>query len=269
MRRFIGASLLLSFIALMGPIGTAQEKAKDKVKPAGPIQITWHGQSFFDIKTGNGTVIVTDPHQIPEFGRVTGLRADIALISHLHNDHTQVGVIENIHDKDIKVFWGLKGKGKNTDWNTFDETVKGVHIRSLPVYHDDVEGLKFGKNTVFMIEVDGWRIVHLGDLGHKLSREQLKTIGPVDVLMVPVGGIYTLNGSEAKEVIAQLKPRYYVFPMHYGTIVYKELLPADEFIEGVERRRVLSLDDNKIELNRDPQIARPLIVLMNPEPKKK
>src|SRR5438105_11530675 len=94
-----------------------------------------------------------------------------------------------------------------------------------------MEGLQRGKNTVFIIEVDGWKIVHLGDLGHLLTPKQIKAIGPVDVLMIPVGGVYTINGSEAKEVIAQLKPRQYIIPMHYAVKGFDELLPADEFLE--------------------------------------
>ena len=82
-----------------------------------------------------------------------------------------------------------------------------------------------GKVGVFIIEVDGWKIVHLGDLGHLLTPSQLKRIGPVDVLMIPVGGIYTLNGSEAKKVVEQLKPKEYIFPMHYGTKVFDAVLP--------------------------------------------
>ena len=76
------------------------------------------------------------------------------------------------------------------------------------------------RNGVFIIEVDGWRIVHLGDLGHYLTPAQLKRIGPVDVLMIPVGGIYTLNGKWAKKVVDQIKPKEYIFPMHYGTKVF-------------------------------------------------
>lgn len=269
MWRFIGAGSLLSFVAMMVPISTAQDKDKEKDNPVGPVQISWHGQSFFEIKSSKGTVIVTDPHLIPEYGRVTGLKADVVLISHLHNDHTQLDAVENSQSKDIKIIWGLKGFGKNTEWNSVDEKIKDVRIRSLGVYHDDVEGLKFGKNTLFMIEVDGWKIVHLGDLGHRLSREQLKTIGPVDVLMIPVGGIYTINGSEAKDVVEQIKPKEYIFPMHCGTRIYQELLPTDEFLEDVEQRRIARVDDNKISLNRDPQRPRPLIVLLNYEPKKK
>src|SRR5205823_15019842 len=133
-------------------------------------------------------------------------------------------------------------------------------IRSIGVFHDNAEGLRYGKNSIFILEVDGWKIVHLGDLGHLLNPAQLKRIGPVDVLMVPVGGIYTLNGSEAKQVVAQIQPKEYVFPMHYGTRVYGDLLPITEFLDDQDRAKVTSSTDNLLTLNRDPQRPRPLIV---------
>jgi L-ascorbate metabolism protein UlaG (beta-lactamase superfamily) len=150
-----------------------------------------------------------------------------------------------------------------------DERIKDVHIRSLGVYHDNMEGIKYGKNTIFILEVEDWRIVHLGDLGHLLSPAQLKKIGPVDVLMIPVGGIYTINGSEAKEVVAQLKPKEYIFPMHCGTKIYDELLPATEFLQDQDRAKVTSAQDNRLILNRDPQRPRPLIVQLHWWPKEK
>ena len=198
-----------------------------------------------------------------------GLKADVVLISHNHNDHTQVGVIENSKDKDFRLITGLKGSSLKADWNPVDETIKDVRIRSVGVFHDNMEGMRFGKTAVFILEVDGWRIVHLGDLGHLLTPAQLKRIGPVDVLMIPVGGVYTLNGSEAKQVVAQIKPKEYIFPMHCGTKVYYDLLPVTEFLEDQDRAKVTSSLDNRLVLNRDPQRPRPLIVQLNFWPKGK
>ena len=239
-------------------------------KPAvAPIEISWHGQSFFTIKSSKGTSIAIDPHAIVEYGRLQGVKADIILISHNHNDHTQVGVIENFRDKDVRILTGLKAGGIKADWNPVDETIKDVHVRSVGVYHDNMEGLTYGKNSIFIVDVDGWKIVHLGDLGHLLTPALLKKIGPVDVLMIPVGGIYTINGSEARQVVAQLKPKEYIFPMHCGTKVYDKLLPATEFLEDQDRALVTSSRDNRLLLNRDPQRPRPLIVQLNWSPKAK
>lgn len=218
---------------------------------AGKVRISWHGQSFFVIASSKGTTIAIDPHDIPEYGRILGVKADAVLFSHLHNDHTQKEVIDNHQDKNFKVIPGLVGKGAGARWARIDEKVKDFHIRSVATYHDDMEGMKSGKNTVFLLEVDGWRIVHLGDLGHLLTPEQVKKIGPVDVLMIPVGGVYTLNGSEAKKVMEQLKPREYVLPMHYGNIRFEDLLTVDEFLEDNPAPAIAVSRDNALLINKD------------------
>jgi L-ascorbate metabolism protein UlaG (beta-lactamase superfamily) len=197
----------------------------------GKVHLRWHGQSFFEIETPAGTRIVIDPHGLEAYGRIS-VSADLVLLSHFHSDHSRLDVVENA--KKARVVPGLrdeKGDGKRVDWNVIDDQFRDVHLRTVGTFHDDAGGMQRGKNAVFVIETDGLRIVHLGDLGHKLTEAQVKRIGPVDVLLVPVGGVYTLNGSEAAEVVAQLKPKRYVVPMHYGTDVYEDLLSADEFLE--------------------------------------
>src|SRR4051794_17617997 len=97
----------------------------------GKVQITWHGQSFFEIKTTKGTIIVTDPHAIPEYGRVLGLKAPLVLISHRHNDHNRVEILDNAKDKDLKIIEGLTGPGRG-DWAKVDEKFKNeVHVKSV------------------------------------------------------------------------------------------------------------------------------------------
>jgi L-ascorbate metabolism protein UlaG (beta-lactamase superfamily) len=225
------------------------------------VTLKWHGQSFFEIISSQGTRIVTDPHAIDVYGRII-VRADLVLISHFHNDHTQVDVVEN-RDK-AKILFGLKGSGKKEDWNPIDESFRDVHVQSVGVYHDEVEGMERGKNTVFIIEVDGMRIVHLGDLGHLLKPAQLKRIGPVDVLLIPVGGVYTINGSEAKKVVEQLKPRKYIVPMHYGTKEYDELLPVDEFLEDFTKANIrIKEGTNQLVIDSDFKPAEPIVVVLN------
>jgi L-ascorbate metabolism protein UlaG (beta-lactamase superfamily) len=248
-----------------------------KTKDIPTVQISWHGQSFFQIKSSKGTNIVIDPHAIEQYGRLLGIKANIVLATHFHNDHTQFGVIENLNEKTVKdhsvrLILGLKGTPRTPEWNLFDEKVHDIRIRTVGVYHDDMEGLKYGKNAVFCLEIDGWRIVHLGDLGHLLTPEQVRKIGPVDVLMIPVGGIYTLNGSEAKKVVEQLKPKEFIFPMHCGTRVYDDVLPPAEFVDEFRRENVASSDDNRIVLSegrKQEQRPRPTVVLLNFWPKGK
>jgi len=242
-----------------------------------PIKVRYYGNSFFVIESNKGVRVCFDPHMITEYGRPPDdLKADVVLISHNHVDHTRVDALANWNEKDDgkkpKIIRGLKGTGLRADWAAVDEKIGDIKIRSVGVYHDDMEGLRSGKVSAFIVEMDGWRICHLGDLGHMLSPAQLKAIGEVDVLMIPVGGIYTLNGSEAKKVMAQIKPKQYVFPMHYGTKFFDDLLPVNEFLEGQKKERVAESDDNQLTLNRDPARPRPLTVVFTypvEAPKKK
>jgi L-ascorbate metabolism protein UlaG (beta-lactamase superfamily) len=226
---------------------------------AGPeLTLRWYGQSFFVLQSTKGTLVAFDPHAIEAFGRHE-VNADLVLMSHLHDDHTQIGVIAN--GAKAKVVQGLRVKGKSTDWVPADFTFKDVHVRSVGTYHDTVEGMQRGKNTVFIVEVDGLRIVHLGDLGHVLSAKDVQKIGPVDVLLIPIGGVYTINGSEAKKVVEQLKPTRFIVPMHYGVKGYDDLLPADEFLE--DQPQVRRMEDNKLVIDPAAKPQAPTVVILN------
>jgi len=219
------------------------------------LVIRWHGQSFFEIITTTGTRIVIDPHAIEQYGRKT-LQADLVLISHPHTDHSTTDAIENI--KKAKVIHAVvedKNDRRRMEWNLVDEKFKDVHIQTLGCYHDNMSGMQRGKNGILILEVDGLRIVHLGDLGHTLSEAQLKRIGQVDILMIPVGGVYTLNSLDAAKVQEQLAPRHYVFPMHYGTIVYDYLLKVDGFLEEQNKEMIRKLARNELAI--DPKAAVP------------
>jgi L-ascorbate metabolism protein UlaG (beta-lactamase superfamily) len=212
----------------------------------GTLNIRWHGQSFFEIVTPAKTDIITDPHALDAYGKKS-VKPELVLMSHLHSDHTRLDNVDSLKDpkmKDkVKLINALKKgeEGGRVDWNLVDEKFKDVHIQSVGTYHDTKNGLERGKNGIWIIDVDGLRIVHLGDLGHQLSAAQLKKLGTVDVLMIPVGGVYTLNGIEAQKVVDQIKPRRWVLPMHYGTVVYDELLDlkyfTDEQEEGTEIKK--------------------------------
>src|SRR5262245_32510586 len=219
------------------------------------IILRWHGQSFFELESSKGTKVVFDPHAIEVYARPV-VAPDLVLISHFHDDHTQIGVLDNARKP--KIVWGLTAAGKKVDWNSVDDKFKDIRYRTVASYHDTMQGMERGKNTIFCLEVDGMNVVFLGDLGHVLTEGQIKAIGKVDVLLIPVGGIYTLNGAEAKKVAEQLKPAKYVVPMHFGTKVFDEVLPVDEFIE--EQKNVKKYSGNKLDIESDykpdtPQIA--------------
>jgi L-ascorbate metabolism protein UlaG (beta-lactamase superfamily) len=232
------------------------------------LTLRWHGQSFFDLETPQGTRIVFDPHAIEAYGRIT-VSADMILVSHLHDDHTQIQVVQLKKNDAIKkpILSGLKPLSRfKTEWETIDEkiTLKGeeIKIRTVGTYHDTMQGMESGKNAVFIVEIFGLRFVHLGDLGHVLTKEQVEKIGPVDVLMIPIGGVYTLNGNQAKRVVAQLKPRQYIVPMHYGTKVFDDLLPPTEFLEDQKKERIRVEKTNQLVISTDFKPTEPDIVLL-------
>ena len=231
----------------------AQVSAAD----AKPIKIRWFGQSFFVLESSAGTKVAFDPHAIDAYGRPV-VAADAVCVSHLHNDHTQFDAVEN--QATAKKFVGISGQGNRGDWVKIDEQFKDIHLRSVGLYHDRVEGMKSGKVSAFVVEVDGLRVVHLGDLGHELTTQQARQIGPVDVLMIPAGGVYTLNGTEAKAVVAKLKPRLCVLPMHYGTNVYQDLPPPDEFLD--ETPNVRRLKTNEIQAAATDTTTDPPVVFL-------
>lgn len=247
MRRTLAA--LVTGLLIIGVTPAADDKK---------LVLRWHGQSFFELETSKGTKVAFDPHAIEAYGRPV-VSPDLVLVSHFHDDHTQIGVLDNARKP--KVVYGLSVAGKKIDWNTVDDKIKDVRYRSVASYHDTMQGMERGKNTIFALEADGLRIVYLGDLGHLLTDGQLKAIGAVDVLMIPVGGIYTLNGADAKKVVAQLKPRKYVVPMHYGTKVFEDLLPVDEFIE--DEKNVRKYAGNRLEIDPDFKPETPEIAVLN------
>jgi L-ascorbate metabolism protein UlaG (beta-lactamase superfamily) len=158
----------------------------------------------------------------------SNLRADLVTISHEHADHNNVALVAG----KPRVIRGLTSDRKG--WTRVDEKVKDVSVRAVSVYHDDKRGAVRGLNTVFIFEVGGLRIAHLGDLGSTLTDDQLAAIGLVDVLLIPVGGTFTLDGRQATRVVEQLRPRVMVVPMHYKTdaVTIKELEPLEPFLEG-------------------------------------
>jgi len=152
---------------------------------------------------------------------------DVVTVSHEHVDHNQV---DKVAGKPL-VLRGLVEGGR--DFARIDQTVRGVRVFAVPTFHDEQQGGQRGKNAVFVFEFDGLRVAHLGDLGQPLSEAQVKQIGPVDVIMIPVGGKFTIFGAEADQVVAQLRPRLLVIPMHFKTAA-AGFLPysAEDFAVG-------------------------------------
>jgi L-ascorbate metabolism protein UlaG (beta-lactamase superfamily) len=187
----------------------------------GRMEINWLGHSCFKIR-GRQASIVIDPYP-PNLGYSLGKpTADIVTISHQHPSHN--------YDQ------GVGGEPRLITVPGEYE-IKGVLIIGIATFHDAEGGQKRGKNTIYVMDVDGVAICHLGDLGHVLTAEQVEEIDDVNVLLLPVGGASTIDASMAAEVIRQLEPKV-VVPMHYKTpVLNRELGPVEKFLKemGIER----------------------------------
>jgi L-ascorbate metabolism protein UlaG (beta-lactamase superfamily) len=246
---------------------TGQEPKKEEQQKT--IKLRWFGQSFFQLETSLGFKIVFDPHAIPAFGRPI-VKADYVLISHPHNDHNQIEILEPV-PKESDVYRGVvEPKPGKQEWKSVNEKRGQITFRNIGTFHDAANGMQRGKNSIWIVEADGLVFCHLGDLGHELSPEQVKAIGKVDVLMIPIGGIYTLNGEQARKVVEQIKPRLYILPMHYGVPGYDDLVGPDEFLEGEKNLKRMT-NTNELVIPVDMKADAPTIVLLGwtKEPPKK
>jgi L-ascorbate metabolism protein UlaG (beta-lactamase superfamily) len=231
------------------------------------VVIRWHGQSFFEVVSPAGVHVVLDPHAIENYGRKT-VRADLVLMTHFHEDHTRLDAIPDAEK--VRKVNALKHTEHGDEFNVVDDKVKDVRFHTVGTYHDTMSGLQRGKNGVWVLDVAGLRIAHLGDLGHTLSREQLKRIGEVDVLMIPVGGVYTINGLDAQKVVEQIKPRRYIIPMHYGTLVYTDLLDLKYFLDDQTMGTVQKLATNELTIDPSAEPPKePVIAILHWEGKKR
>ena len=202
------------------------------------MDITWLGHSCFKIR-GSQAIIVTDPFP-PNMGYTLGtITADIVTVSHPHPSHSYNEGINGEHRL-------VKGPG--------EYEISGVLMLGITTFHDAVKGQSKGKNTIYLMEVDGVAICHLGDIGHVLSDGQVEELGNVDILMLPVGGVSTINASMAAEIIRKLEPKI-VLPMHYKTPkTTRDLEPVDNFIKEmglsqVEPRPKLTISKSNLPLS--------------------
>lgn len=180
------------------------------------MYLQYLGNSCFKIQdktTADGITVVTDPFDKEVGLKVPNFEADIVTISHDHHDHNN--------------FNALRGKPYIIS-HPGEYDIKGVSVSGVDSFHDDKEGKERGYNIVFRIEIDDISISHLGDIGHILTNQQLELLVGTDILLIPVGGKYTINAKQAVEVISQIEPRI-VIPMHYKLPGMK----AD--IEGVDK----------------------------------
>lgn len=187
------------------------------------MKIKWLGHACFAVTLSSGRTVITDPFDQSIGYPQPNLPADYVTVSHDHFDHNAVKTVPGNPE-------AVRKEGRHSCGE--------IVFTGIPSFHDNSGGSKRGRNMIFVIEAEGLRICHLGDLGHVLEKGQLDQIGKVDVLMVPVGGFYTIDPGEAVKVADQIKPRY-ILPMHYKTgYIDFPISPADEFLKNYPGHRV-------------------------------
>lgn len=206
------------------------------------MKITWLGHSTFKIESE--MTIVIDPHD-PTVGPLPAdLTADIVTVSHAHHDHNYIEGVGG----DPQIFDQAGDFIIAGDASPQRETSPDIKIIGVPTFHDGVQGQQRGNNIVFVYDIEGLNLCHLGDLGHLLNPTQLAQIGTVDILMIPVGGFYTIDADQAVEVVGQIKPKI-VLPMHYKSKnlpASVPIAPVDAFVTklGWKVKTVTELDIN-------------------------
>jgi len=211
------------------------------------MKIKWLGHACFMITSETGTKIITDPYVTGgglSYGEIKE-SADIVTVSHEHGDHNNVAAVRGNPEV-------VRGAAK----------IRGIEFRAISTYHDDSGGSQRGKNTIFCFTVDGIRACHLGDLGHQLSDTQVAELGTVDILLIPVGGFFTIDAKVAGQVCDRLKPKV-VIPMHYknNKCAYP-IAGVDIFLKG--KKGVCQLNTSEMEFKQGELPATTKIIDLKP-----
>ncbi len=205
------------------------------------MKIRYLGHSCFVLTESTGTSIVTDPYGDIGFTLPQGITADAVTVSHSHYDHCNVAAVGGnpaVFDREGQYEIG------------------GVGITAIKCYHDDEEGHRRGQNLIFKFRMDGLEVCHLGDIGEECSSALIEKLLPVHVLLIPVGGTYTIDSEQAKEYVDRLMPSI-VIPMHYKVKgLDLDVDKVNEFTdlfddEEVEEEEVVELERSELELSRD------------------
>ena len=207
------------------------------------MKIKWYGHAAFLITSDEGIKIIIDPYEPGAFGgqlsygKITD-QADIVLTSHEHADHN--------YTKDLLgTPQIIKGSGS--------KTIGGISMKGVATFHDPSKGSERGANTIFTLTINHIQLCHLGDLGHLLSEKELGDIGPVDILLIPVGGYFTIDPVEATRVADQIKPKVLI-PMHFKTEKCGfPIAPLEDFLKGKTNTRRLKTNEASFDKAMLPQ----------------
>lgn len=237
-------------LAVLGPIIASLAWAQ------GEVALEWYGHAFVRLTSPQGVRVAMDP-----FGEIgypmLKVEAEIVTISHEHSDHNNAKLIADMPT----ALRGLTDGGE--DWRPISFRLKDVGITSVPVYHDAQEGRLRGKNNMIVLDLGGLRVAHLSDMGHIPTEAKLQALGRVDVLLIPVGGNFSIDGRQARRIVERLNPRVAI-PIHYKTAATARWPIEDEraFVEGYPR--VKRIAGSRITLN--PRTLPPLTEIWVLEP---
>ncbi|MDQ5986732.1 MAG: hypothetical protein CSYNP_02463 [Syntrophus sp. SKADARSKE-3] len=215
------------------------------------MRINWYGHAAFHILTDQGTRIIIDPYEFEAYdGALTYApikdKADIVITSHDHADHNCT--------KEIQGRYTLINKA-----GAFE--IKDVKIKTIPSFHDSSGGKERGRNLISMIKTDNMDLVHLGDLGHALDPAILKEIGKVDILLIPVGGFFTIDAAVATKVMNDIKPNITI-PMHYKTTKCSfPITPVEDFTKDKMNVRIMKQYD--VTITKETLPNKPEIIVLD------
>ncbi len=213
------------------------------------MKLKWLGHSCFLITSETGLRIITDPYSTGGGINYSPVNeaADIVTVSHNHRDHNNIAAVRGKPEV-------IAGSGT--------KTAKGIQFKGIASHHDESKGKERGANTIFCFTVDGIRLCHLGDLGHELSREEIAQIGNVDVLLIPIGGFFTIGASVAAKVADDLKPKI-ILPMHYKTPECDlPITGVEDFLAGKKNVKKLNSSEMEFKVGKLPEATE--IVVLQP-----
>ncbi|APH20488.1 MBL fold metallo-hydrolase [Clostridium botulinum] len=210
------------------------------------MKIKWLGHSCFILESDTKTTIITDPYE-PSIGiHRMDYASDICTISHNHFDHN---FKDELNKNCIIIDTPIEYKYED------------LKIKGFKSYHDKLNGLKRGSNIIFKFNIDGFNVCHLGDLGHLLPKNFIYNLGPIDVLLVPIGGNYTLNGKEAAALCKNLNS-HIVIPMHFGLNNIKIKLDGiEDFLIHMDKN--LEIGSNIITLENNIRNYNNMVYILN------
>jgi L-ascorbate metabolism protein UlaG (beta-lactamase superfamily) len=213
------------------------------------MKLKWLGHSCFLITSETGLGIITDPYSTSGGINYSPVNeaADIVTVSHNHRDHNNIAAVQGKPEV-------ITGSGT--------KTAKGIQFKGIASHHDESKGKERGANTIFCFTVDGIRLCHLGDLGHELSREEIAQISNVDILLIPIGGFFTIDARVATKVSDDLKPKV-ILPMHYKTPKCDfPISGVEDFLAGKKNVKKLNSSETEFKAGKLPEATE--IVVLQP-----